>query len=90
MNWNPDLNISRAGSGSRPWVPIFQSRVQYSEVCRRFGGRLPKFQAGTEYLEAGLENLEPEYENFEPGLETFATDGTAHGRGPVRLMSIIV
>ncbi len=80
MNSNPALNISRADSGIRPGVPIFQARVQYSEVGSRFRGRLRKFQPGVEYLEAGLENLELGYENFEPGLETFATDGTAYGR----------
>ncbi len=94
MNSNPALNISRDDSGIRPGVPIFQARVQYSEVDSRFGGRLRKFQPGVDYLEAGLENLEPGYENFEPGLETFATDGTAYGRGsnhqppPVPLLSV--
>ncbi len=80
MNWNPGLNISSAGSGIRPGVPIFQARVQYSELGSRFPGRLRKFQPGAEYLEAGLENLEPAYKNFEPGLETFATDGIAYVR----------
>ena len=80
MNWNPGLNISRAGSGIRPGLPIFQARPQYSEVGSRFRGRLRKFQPGVEYSEAGLENLEPGYEKFEPGLETFATDGTAYYR----------
>ncbi len=80
MNWNPGLNISRAGSGIRPGVLIFQARVQYLEVSSRFGGRLRKFQPGVEYLEAGLGNLEPGYENLEPGLETFAADGTAYVR----------
>ncbi len=80
MNWNPGLNISRAGCGIPPGLPIFLARVQHSEVGSIFRGRLRKFQPGAEYLESGLENLQPEYENFEPGLETFATDGTVYFR----------
>ena len=54
-NWNPGLNISRAGSGVRPGVLMFQARVQHSEAGSRFGGRLRKFQPGGDYLEAGLD-----------------------------------
>ena len=59
--WNPGSNISRATSGIRSGLPIFQARVQ---VDSRFRDPLWKFQPGAEHLEAGLENLESGYEKL--------------------------